>query len=192
MISDSPTSQYRNKKNIALAKKWARRNGITIIWICTETGHGKGPMDGVGGSMKRTIDDVLSFHPEDVIRDAETLLYYLPVSSIQMSIYTRDDVLAVQRCLPKKKNDLVLIVPKGAITISKMHEVLIPSSSEDEVFWKHLSSDPDYARVVIKIKRYVFASFYEISAVGNYLVNLHFLRNGSKDFTHFLHEVIGY
>ena len=54
IVSDSPTSQYKNK-NIFLAKKWAIENNIQIYWIFTESGHGKGPMDGVGASVKHTI-----------------------------------------------------------------------------------------------------------------------------------------
>ena len=32
-------------------------NEIQVFWIYTETGHGKGPMDGVGAAVKKFIKD---------------------------------------------------------------------------------------------------------------------------------------
>lgn len=59
IYSDGPTSQYRNRTNVTL---WI----LTLIkdfqqvkkstWTFSEAGHGKGPMDGVGGYLKRTAD----------------------------------------------------------------------------------------------------------------------------------------
>ena len=40
-VSDSPTSQYRNNKNVYLTKKLAVKYNISIEWIFTEAGHGK-------------------------------------------------------------------------------------------------------------------------------------------------------
>ena len=61
IISDSPTSQCRNKKCIFLIKQWAVKNGIDVIWVFTETGHGKGPMDGVGAAIKSKVKDTISY-----------------------------------------------------------------------------------------------------------------------------------
>ena len=57
VILDSPTSQYRNKYNAFFTKRFAVENNILIYWIFTESGHGKGPMDSVGASVKNDIDD---------------------------------------------------------------------------------------------------------------------------------------
>ena len=40
-------------------KKSAESNKNDVSWIFTETGHGKGPMDGVGAAIKNAIDDVV-------------------------------------------------------------------------------------------------------------------------------------
>ena len=40
-------------------KKSAESNTNDVSWIFTETGHGKGPMDGVGAAIKNAIDDVV-------------------------------------------------------------------------------------------------------------------------------------
>ena len=58
--SDSPSSQYRNYKNVFLMKAWAVSQNIDVSWVFTETGHGKGPMDGVGGGIKRVVKDKIS------------------------------------------------------------------------------------------------------------------------------------
>lgn len=56
-ISDSPASQYRNKTAIdILAKHTCLFGGIHASWDFLETGHGKGPCDGVGGTFKKTAE----------------------------------------------------------------------------------------------------------------------------------------
>ena len=40
-------------------KKSTESNKNDVSWIFTETGHGKGPMDGVGAAIKNAIDDVV-------------------------------------------------------------------------------------------------------------------------------------
>lgn len=59
IFSDSPSSQYRNRYNMYLFKTLMPQyfdNLKTISWNFTESGHGKGPMDGVGGTLKRGAD----------------------------------------------------------------------------------------------------------------------------------------
>ena len=41
MVSDSPTSQYRNCKNVYLCQQLAKEQNLEIEWIYTEAGHGK-------------------------------------------------------------------------------------------------------------------------------------------------------
>lgn len=56
-ISDSPASQYRNKTVVKLLSKHAVFfPGITGSWDYLEVGHGKGPCDGIGGSLKHSAD----------------------------------------------------------------------------------------------------------------------------------------
>ena len=45
------------KKKTFLTKEWVMDNEIQVFWIYTETGHGKGPMDGVGAAVKKFIKD---------------------------------------------------------------------------------------------------------------------------------------
>ncbi len=56
-ITDSPTSQYRNKHIMHIvANHESLFDGMKASWTYFEAGHGKGPCDGVGGTAKRLAD----------------------------------------------------------------------------------------------------------------------------------------
>ena len=67
VISDSPTSQCHNKYKAFFTKQFTLENNIHVYWVFTESGHGKGPIDGVGASIKNDTDDAIAFHPNSVI-----------------------------------------------------------------------------------------------------------------------------
>ncbi|XP_071164971.1 uncharacterized protein [Mytilus edulis] len=54
--TDSPSSQYRNKTAFYIVSDHKNIFGVNAIWNYFETGHGKGPCDGIGGTSKRTAD----------------------------------------------------------------------------------------------------------------------------------------
>jgi hypothetical protein len=69
-ITDSPLSQYRNKFIVKLVAKHAVLfHGIQASWNYLETGHRKGPCDGVGGSIKRSAE--LAVKSGKIITSAE-------------------------------------------------------------------------------------------------------------------------
>lgn len=51
--SDGPSSQFKNRY-IAL-HALEEKHGINIMWNFFATSHGKGPVDGIGGSVKRHV-----------------------------------------------------------------------------------------------------------------------------------------
>ena len=53
-LSDSPSSQYRNKHLMYIIAQHDNMFGIPCTWPYFESGHGKGPCDGIGGSSKRS------------------------------------------------------------------------------------------------------------------------------------------
>lgn len=63
ILSDSPTSQYRNKFVFYLISQlkndFAQSEKVT--WNYSEAGHGKGAPDGVGAVVKRTADRIVNF-----------------------------------------------------------------------------------------------------------------------------------
>ena len=56
-VSDGPTSQYRNKSNFATTMQHHINNTYKrTTWNFLESGHGKGPADGIGAAIKRNAD----------------------------------------------------------------------------------------------------------------------------------------
>ena len=68
--TDSPTAQYRNKTIFSLVSEHHEKfDGVFASWNYFEAGHGKGPCDGVGGTVKRLADDAVK-RETAVIQDA--------------------------------------------------------------------------------------------------------------------------
>ena len=59
LVTDSPSSQYRNRFACDMLVRAAEQFGIRITWNWLEAGHGKGPCDGVGGALKGLADRVV-------------------------------------------------------------------------------------------------------------------------------------
>ncbi|CAC5416239.1 unnamed protein product [Mytilus coruscus] len=57
--TDSPSSQYRNKTIFDLVANHSSVYGIQARWNYFESGHGKGPCDGLGGTIKRMADEAV-------------------------------------------------------------------------------------------------------------------------------------
>lgn len=146
IASDSPSSQYRNKNNIFLTKLWAVKNKKDVHWIFTESGHGKGPMDGIGAKIKTTIKDTIAYLPNEVIRTTNELLNHLPLMhNILIGTYTDKDVQTYSSMLPK---NLVIVSSFG---LSKVHEVVLNKEDNNMIKWKKLSSDDKYTNAKIKV-----------------------------------------
>lgn len=61
-LSDGPTTQYRNKKMFYLMAVYLSKqlNVDQMRWHYSESGHGKGAPDGVGGAIKRQADRLVA------------------------------------------------------------------------------------------------------------------------------------
>ena len=140
IISDSPTSQYRNKKMCFLIKKWAVENGVDIYWIYMQSGHGKGPMDGVGCAIKQVITDTIAYHPMSVIRNTEQLMAVLPEMCVELSTYENCDVKTFIDQYPTPLRKLPLI-QNFVFGIASCHEVFYSSVADNQLKWKKISSD---------------------------------------------------
>jgi hypothetical protein len=114
-ITDSPVSQYRNKsitKVIAMHSKYFP--GVTCTWDFLESGHGKGPCDGVGGSIKHYADTAVK--KGVLITNAQDFFTWAVENNEKMSCFyvTSGEVSVADRML---KNATPL---KG---LSKCHSV---------------------------------------------------------------------
>lgn len=106
IFSDSPSSQYRNKNNISFFATvtplyWPILK--RVAWNYTEAGHGKCPMDGVGGALKRGADLKFSLGKDitsamdfvDALEHTNIRLSHIPSSSFSR-LKTVADVLTIQ------------------------------------------------------------------------------------------------
>ena len=112
-------------------ESYFKETNINITWLYTEVGHGKGPADGVGATVKTTIKDILSYSPNSVINCANNIIKSWPISStISIFEYTKIDVAKMTKMVPKDlkfmskpfglgKCHVVHISGVGEITIRK-------------------------------------------------------------------------
>lgn len=93
IYSDGPTSQYRQKKNYFLLNLFAGKMNFDATWSFTESGHGKGVADGIGGSVKRCLDRQVLYgndikSADDVFTNINAAMksvktFFIPVQDIE-------------------------------------------------------------------------------------------------------------
>ena len=79
--TDSPTSQYRNKAIFHAVGNFENLYGISARWNYFEAGHGKGPCDGLGGTVKRMADEAVKTE-KAVIQEAKDFFAWAQSSSM--------------------------------------------------------------------------------------------------------------
>lgn len=93
-LTDSPTSQYRNKNIFCMISKFQTLFNMDATWTYFETSHGKGPCDGIGGVVKREADNAIK-HGKALIQNfndfAAWLNTYQECSKIEFFSISNDD-----------------------------------------------------------------------------------------------------
>ena len=93
--SDSPSSQYRNKFMFRVIIKSIIPmfpNLKKLTWNFSESAHGKGAPDGVGATVKRTCDRVVSYGVQDVANfDQFTDLVQKEINGVQIHVVDARD-----------------------------------------------------------------------------------------------------
>ena len=105
VLSDGPTSQYRNKDNFFLLSHIPFEMNFKIVeWSFLEAGHGKGAADGLGGSIKRTADRFVCNGMD--IPDAQSLFNALAKHESKMMVFmvTDDDIAKTKDVLQRYRN----------------------------------------------------------------------------------------
>ncbi|CAH0551139.1 unnamed protein product [Brassicogethes aeneus] len=126
MFSDGPTSQYRNRTNIYLWIKTLIDHFPKITsatWTYSEPGHGKGPMDGVGGLLKKRADDYV-LKGKDV-QTAADFINLFEKSTVLVQEVTNDKIVAVKNSVPKKLDAIPGVMNVSKITWQKASDVSI-------------------------------------------------------------------
>ncbi|KAK1889254.1 Protein MLP1 [Dissostichus eleginoides] len=127
LVSDGPTSQYRNKVSFYLASTVPFMKGFkSVTWNFTEASHGKGAPDGVGGALKNLADRLVAYGTD--IPDAEALLHNLSKqSSVKLFKVTEEKVETYRELVPPS-----LKTVQGTL---KVHQLV--------------STDPGWAMVLV-------------------------------------------
>ena len=142
-VSDSPTSQYRNNKNMWLTKEIAKNKNISIEWLFTEAGHGKSVCDGIGGTVKNLLRDLTAYNTSLAISNAKDVMDLIsPHTSIDLFWYNKSDIDDVLKNLPS------LSSLTGA---TKIHQVQFDNLGN--MMAKSLPTDPVSQRIQLKILR---------------------------------------
>ena len=69
--SGGPSSQFKNRF-IEAATRWlSNKHGIQLIWNFFPTSHGKGPVDAIGGTVKRQVSSRIIQH-RAIVKDANS------------------------------------------------------------------------------------------------------------------------
>ena len=79
VISDSPSSQYRNMHVCNFLRESLDMYNIKVTWNWLEAGHGKGPCDGVGGGLKTLADRLVK--TSGAVQNAEDFMEQVSVET---------------------------------------------------------------------------------------------------------------
>lgn len=94
-LSDSPSSQYRNASIFRIIQNHSDKFQIKATWSYFESGHGKGPCDGVGAAVKRSAD--LALKKGQLIKSAEEFFRWgitQEASAVTYLLVEREEVAA--------------------------------------------------------------------------------------------------
>ena len=177
VVSDSPTSQYRNKEMFYLIKQISEDLSMEIDWIYLESGHGKGIPDGIGAVLKTKIDYLISVHPRSAVYTVDDLFRLglrQEVPSIKLYRFDEEDVDTISLRIPELER-----VP-GTMKIHEVqcspnHSMQARYLSHEEFFTIQLKSAP----VKQKLKTSeVYSSFEESDDESIFLFLITFSCNG--------------
>ena len=71
VFSDGPSSQFKNKFVASFLSGLKARTGLNVKWHYFATSHGKGAVDGIGGTVKRSVWTLVSTRKVSVVDNAE-------------------------------------------------------------------------------------------------------------------------
>ena len=89
-VSDGPSTQYRNKKNIYLLSTVPFTMGLSsVTWNFWEAGHGRGAPDGIGAVLKRTADTLVAQGTD--LPDPRTLFDVMSLQNLAVKLFYVDE-----------------------------------------------------------------------------------------------------
>ncbi|KAJ4947672.1 hypothetical protein JOQ06_009705, partial [Pogonophryne albipinna] len=170
LVSDGPTSQYRNKVSFYLASTVPFMKGFkSVIWNFTEASHGKGAPDGVGRALKNLADRLVAYGTD--IPDDEALLHNLSKqSSVKLFKVTEEKVETYRELVPPslktvqgtlKVHQLVSTDP-GKIKVREVSCFCMPACdcySPKEFILKENAASEEKAEESIEVGQWVLVEY---------------------------------
>lgn len=104
-LTDSPTSQYRNKTIFQVLVDHETDFGMQAQWNYLESGHGKGPCDGLGASVKRAADMAIK-QGKATIQDGKDFYNWTTKESgskVKFTYYSQQDYDEAKTILESKQ-----------------------------------------------------------------------------------------
>lgn len=130
VFTDGPTGQYKNKSAFFLICHFAKKFDFeTVTWHFWESGHGKGPQDGVGAACKSKADNRVC-NGKDIV-DADTFIQAIEGEKIELVKITSDEVDKIDELIPKSL--------KAVKETFKIHQVMWSSKKENELYLRKRS-----------------------------------------------------
>ncbi|GBN41147.1 hypothetical protein AVEN_127067-1 [Araneus ventricosus] len=96
-----------------------------MTWNFTESSHGKGPADGIGGTVKRTADEIVACGSD--INNAKTLFQCLYVANLKVHFFeiSEADINIIDDLKPKGKTipSILILMKLHQLTRNKFENV---------------------------------------------------------------------
>ena len=101
--SDGPASQFKNRFTINILLHHEEDYGSTADWSFFATAHGKGPIDGIDGKVKRQVCRAVP-QGKEVVANAETFAYVAEQHSPRITVlcHSADSVRGATEHLPER------------------------------------------------------------------------------------------
>ena len=89
--TDGPASQFKNRFVMEAMRMLSERYGIQISWNFSATSHGKGPVDGIGGCLKRSATEKVKTR-QCVINYAKDFVHAVEGSKVAVTFISAQNV----------------------------------------------------------------------------------------------------
>ena len=96
--SDGPASQFKNRYVAAAIQALQKKHCFDIKWNFFATSHGKGPVDGIGGSVKRQVWSAVKSRRHRVT-DAASFLLAAKSTNVDVQHMTEDMIAKINKTL---------------------------------------------------------------------------------------------
>lgn len=119
-FSDGPSSQYRQKKNFYLFNLFSEKLHLcNSTWSFSESGHGKGVADGIGGTVKRALDRQMLYGHDICNATDAHMAIVAAVKSVTCYMIPSNDVDNMKKLLPNNIKSL-----KAVPNTMKIHQIM--------------------------------------------------------------------